>query len=246
MYLDEIELAMDVGLDHSIVIDVREVIEAPGNLRTVTIHQGNSVTIEFERCEDYATGWATPPPSSRAGPKLLVPGAEAGASYRFPSKNDSLPAPGELSIRGEDGHELGDGQLVYAAPAGRAHAEIHAALSALLVAFVKPSHKVYVDMLTNLGTVPKNELAAHISMVVHYEQEAPRPLEDVVEICSTQPLTYAERKLRKFASRGVRKRWCVQLSKSAVWEWDRSIDGCCGFYPAMAIWKTRCWCAHFL
>jgi hypothetical protein len=57
---------------------------------------------------------------------LLNPGAEAEAPYRFPSKNESLPAPGELSIPGEDGYELEDGQLVYAAPAGPAHAEVHA------------------------------------------------------------------------------------------------------------------------
>jgi hypothetical protein len=115
---------------------------------------------------------------------------------------------------------------VYAAPAGTAHAEIHAALVALLVAFVKPSHKVYVDMLTNLDTVPKNELAPDIGMSANYEQEEPRPLEKVVvEICSTQPLADAERKLRKFAKRGVRKLWCIQLSKQAVWQWDHSIDG---------------------
>jgi Uma2 family endonuclease len=154
------------------------------------------------------------------------PGAEAGVSYRFPSKNDSLPAPGELSIPGEDGYKLEDGQLVYAAPAGTAHEELHAALVALLVAFVKSSHKVYVDMLTNLATVPKNELAPAISMVAHYEQDESRPLEEVVvEICSTQPLANAERKLRKFASRGVRKLWCIQLSKQAVWKWDHRMDG---------------------
>jgi Uma2 family endonuclease len=174
----------------------------------------------------YPCPMATSPPSSRSVPMLQAPGAESGASYRFPSKNDSLPAPGELSIPGEDGYELEDGQLVYAAPAGPTHAEFHAALVALLVASVKPSHKVYVDMLTNLGTVPKNELAPDISMVAHYEQDEPRPLEEVVvEICSTQPLANAERKLRKFANRGVRKLWCIQLSKQAVWQWDHSIDG---------------------
>jgi Uma2 family endonuclease len=118
-----------------------------------------------------------------------------------------------------------DGQLVNAAPAGPAHAEIHVALVALLVASVKPSHKVYVDMFTNLGTVPKKELAPDISMVAHYEQDEPRPLEEVVvEICSTQPLADAERKLRKFANRGVRKLWCLPLSKQTVWQWDHKID----------------------
>jgi hypothetical protein len=52
----EIRRLLDVSLSHSVVVDVREIVEAPGNLRTVTIHQGNDVTIEFERCTDYLYG----------------------------------------------------------------------------------------------------------------------------------------------------------------------------------------------
>ena len=52
----EIERLLNVSLAHSVVVDVREIIEAPGHLRTVTIHRGNDVTIEFERCVDYVHG----------------------------------------------------------------------------------------------------------------------------------------------------------------------------------------------
>ncbi len=43
----------DVSLAHSVVVDVLEVAEAPGNLRTITIHDGLDVTIEFETCTAY-------------------------------------------------------------------------------------------------------------------------------------------------------------------------------------------------
>jgi hypothetical protein len=53
MDYDEVRRYCDASLAHSITIDVREVAEAAGNLRTVTIHDDHSVTIEFQRCADY-------------------------------------------------------------------------------------------------------------------------------------------------------------------------------------------------
>jgi len=50
---NEIERYLDVSLGHSIIVDVSIVDGAPGFLRTVTIHQGNSVTIEFEKARSY-------------------------------------------------------------------------------------------------------------------------------------------------------------------------------------------------
>ena len=52
----EIERYLEVGRGHSLVVDVREVAEVPGNLRTVTIHRGNRVTIEYERSRAYVDG----------------------------------------------------------------------------------------------------------------------------------------------------------------------------------------------
>lgn len=49
----EIERALEVGHAHSMVIDVREVAEAPGTLRKVTLYRACRVEVEFERCEDY-------------------------------------------------------------------------------------------------------------------------------------------------------------------------------------------------
>ncbi len=51
----EIERLLNVSLVHSVEVDVREVNEAPGNLRTVTIYEDH-VTIEFETCVDYVHG----------------------------------------------------------------------------------------------------------------------------------------------------------------------------------------------
>jgi hypothetical protein len=56
MDTEEVRRFVDVSLAHSIVVDVSEVVEAPGNLRTITIHRENRVTIEFQKCIDYVEG----------------------------------------------------------------------------------------------------------------------------------------------------------------------------------------------
>jgi len=53
---NEIERHLDVSPAHSIIVDVAVVDGAPRFLRTVTIHQGNSVTIEFEKARGYFGG----------------------------------------------------------------------------------------------------------------------------------------------------------------------------------------------
>jgi hypothetical protein len=50
---EEIRRCLDVSVAHSVTIDVVEVSEAPGNLRAITIHSDNRVTIEFQRCAEY-------------------------------------------------------------------------------------------------------------------------------------------------------------------------------------------------
>lgn len=56
MDANEVRRYLDVSLGHAIVVDVQEVVDAPGNLRTITIHRGNGVTIEFQSCADYVQG----------------------------------------------------------------------------------------------------------------------------------------------------------------------------------------------
>jgi hypothetical protein len=56
MDYDEIRRYLDVSLAHSISIDVRDVLEAPGNVRTVTIHRDARVTIEFQKSTEYSGG----------------------------------------------------------------------------------------------------------------------------------------------------------------------------------------------
>lgn len=53
MEKDEIRRCLDASVAHSAVVDVREVEEAPGYLRTVTIHDDLAVTIEYQKCADY-------------------------------------------------------------------------------------------------------------------------------------------------------------------------------------------------
>lgn len=56
MDLDELRRYLDVSLWHSVVVDVRELPEAPGFLRTVTVRQGYRVTIVYEKCSEYIDG----------------------------------------------------------------------------------------------------------------------------------------------------------------------------------------------
>lgn len=53
---DELRRYLDVSLAHSAVVDVREIPEAPGYLRTITVHNDYGVTIEFETCLQYVQG----------------------------------------------------------------------------------------------------------------------------------------------------------------------------------------------
>jgi hypothetical protein len=53
---DEVQRYLDTSIAHSVTIDVREIAEAPGHLRTITIHAGIQVTIEFQKCSEYIEG----------------------------------------------------------------------------------------------------------------------------------------------------------------------------------------------
>ena len=48
MTLDELERCLSLGLDHACVVDVQLVPEAPGYVRTVSVHAGRRVNIEFD------------------------------------------------------------------------------------------------------------------------------------------------------------------------------------------------------
>jgi len=52
----DIERYLHARLGHSVIVDVREVEDAPGNVRTVTIHRDYKVTIEYETSKSYAEG----------------------------------------------------------------------------------------------------------------------------------------------------------------------------------------------
>jgi hypothetical protein len=52
----EIERHLHAGRGHSVVVDAREVDEAPGNVRLVTIHRGNRVSIEYDQARAYVEG----------------------------------------------------------------------------------------------------------------------------------------------------------------------------------------------
>lgn len=56
MDANEVRRFLDVSLAHSIIVDAQEIAQAPGNLRTVTLHRENGVTIEFQSCLSHAQG----------------------------------------------------------------------------------------------------------------------------------------------------------------------------------------------
>jgi hypothetical protein len=45
---EELVRSLSVGLTHSCCVDIRHVPEAPGYVRTTTLHDGNRVNIEFD------------------------------------------------------------------------------------------------------------------------------------------------------------------------------------------------------
>jgi hypothetical protein len=53
---EQIERYLNGGRGHSVVVDARDVEGAPGNVRTVTIHRGNRVTIEYDKASAYVAG----------------------------------------------------------------------------------------------------------------------------------------------------------------------------------------------
>jgi hypothetical protein len=56
MERDELQRYLDVSIAHSVTVDIEEVGEAPGCLRSITIHRDGRVTIEFQRCGEYLEG----------------------------------------------------------------------------------------------------------------------------------------------------------------------------------------------
>jgi len=48
MTLEELARFLSVGRTHSCCVDIRGVLEAPGYVRTTTLHDGNRVNIEFD------------------------------------------------------------------------------------------------------------------------------------------------------------------------------------------------------
>jgi len=48
MTSEELERALSVGSTHSCCVDIRNLPEAPGYVRTTTLHDGNRLNIEFD------------------------------------------------------------------------------------------------------------------------------------------------------------------------------------------------------
>ena len=63
----EIERYLFAGVRHSVVVDARELPAVPGVIRTLTIHRGNRVTLEFDSTPNYLTG-----DSEGWGPKYVA------------------------------------------------------------------------------------------------------------------------------------------------------------------------------
>ena len=53
MNKEELQRYLNLSSGHSVVVHVQEIEEAPGNVRIITIHRGNEVTIEFQICRTY-------------------------------------------------------------------------------------------------------------------------------------------------------------------------------------------------
>jgi Uma2 family endonuclease len=140
------------------------------------------------------------------------------------SRADSaLPAIDDRLVVPETRYEMHDGELVYVSPADPPHAERHIQLAALIEAHTGIAFEVAADLLTR--TSRGDDIAPDVSVY----PDAPDPrtggrqLEQLAfEIVSTQSLGDAAGKAAKLASRGVRRVFAVDVTRSRVLEWSTS------------------------
>jgi len=149
------------------------------------------------------------------GPRVRTRGSSA---KRLPAVDDHFVAEGSRV-------EVVRGRLYMTPPAREPHGEAHLTLAYVLGAVVGPGWQPAVDLLTR--TSHDSDFAPDAS--VYPKKRDPetggRQLEELAfEIAETRIPKLTTLKARELSRRGVRRVFCVLLSKERVLEWSRATD----------------------
>ena len=139
------------------------------------------------------------------------------------ARADALPEIEDRLAKPETRYEVMDGKVIIMLPADSPHGERHAKISALVEAHAAGDMKVAADMLTR--TSKRDDIAPDVSVFprARHPRTGKRQLEQLAfEVVSTQTMSYAERKARKLADRGVRRVFAIDVGRSRAFEWSRA------------------------
>jgi Uma2 family endonuclease len=133
----------------------------------------------------------------------------------------SLPDVDERLVMPETRYEAIDGRVTYVCPSDEPQGTYHAMIAALLEAYVVPTHRVAVDMLTR--TSAKSDLApdASVFAVERDPLTGGRRIEELAfEVVSTETLSHAGKKAQKLIARGVRRVFAIDVERGRALEWS--------------------------
>jgi Uma2 family endonuclease len=155
-------------------------------------------------------------------PRLPSPARTASLESE---RRASLPDVDERLVMPETRYEAIDGKITYVCPSDEPHGTYHSMIAALLGAYVVPTHRVAVDMLTR--TSAKNDLAPDASVfpAERDPRTGGRRIEELAfEVVSTETLPHAGRKAQKLLARGVRRVFAIDVERRRALEWSRRTD----------------------
>lgn len=138
---------------------------------------------------------------------------------------DDLPAVDDHLVLPGTPYVMLDGELVYVAPCDKVRGVRRARLATLAQVYVAPAFDVACELLTRTSEVDDFAMDISIFPGAPDPKTGRRQLQDLAfEIVSTQTLTLARIKAAKFARRGVRRSFVIDLRRTQVLEWSPELD----------------------
>ena len=145
-------------------------------------------------------------------------------SWNVADAGDDLPDLDDRLVEPESRYEMLDGELVYVPPADSPHGDLHAQLCALIEIHARPGFRVSCDLLTRTSRI--DDIAPDVSIYPAGPDPTTgrRQLQTLVfEVVSTQSLRNAARKAAKFAARGVRRVFAIDVERERALEWSATL-----------------------
>jgi hypothetical protein len=179
-------------------------------------------------------------PGASAVARLEAPGASRyPGGMRAPEPGPSAwPRVSDYAVEPESGHELFDGEVREALPAGPKHAQQHNQVEYVLRAYVASGYHVATDLLTRQAV--RHNFASDTSIRKKGVDPATgdRYLEELAfEVKSTQSGGNLEKRARIMAARGVRRIFAIPVRGDAAG--NEIIAGpVAEWMPAEERWRT--------